>query len=46
MHPVKWIDEVLDIALQYQPKPFTDEEYAELEAKQKETGTSERISTH
>lgn len=44
--PVKWIDEVLEHALQYQPKPFTDEEYAELEAQQRENQTSERISTH
>lgn len=44
--PVKWIDEVLELALQFQPKPFSDEEYAELEAKQKESQSSERISTH
>ena len=45
--PVKWVDEVLDIALQYQPKPFSDEEYKALEEQvmgkdQKET----RLSTH
>jgi len=31
--PVKWIDDVLKIALQDQPKPFSDEEYSKLRAK-------------
>ena len=45
--PVKWIDQVLEVALQYMPKPYTDEEYKALEAEahKKEEGTS-RISTH
>ena len=47
IRPVKWIDEVLEIALQYMPKPFSDEEYEALEAKVKGDGeNSSRISTH
>lgn len=45
--PVKWIDEVLTIALQYMPKAFTDEEYRELEAKAFDRPAEEsRVSTH
>ncbi|WP_075185174.1 endopeptidase La [Teredinibacter haidensis] len=45
--PVKWIDEVLEIALQYMPTPFSDEEYQELEAQAKSASEeSSRISTH
>lgn len=45
--PVKWIDEVLEVALQYMPKPFTDEEYRELETKAFEQSEEvSRISTH
>ncbi len=44
---VKWIDEVLELALQYMPKPFSDEEYEALEAKANASGNEEkRISTH
>ena len=28
--PVKWVDQVLEIALQYMPKPYSDEEYEAL----------------
>lgn len=45
--PVKWIDEVLEVALQYMPKPFTDEEYQALEAAAFDgEKQSNRISTH
>lgn len=45
--PVKWIDEVLEVALQYMPEPFTDEEYEALEAEaQKQEQSAKRISTH
>ena len=45
--PVKWIDQVLEVALQYMPKPYTDEEYKALEAEAlKKGGDSNRISTH
>lgn len=45
--PVQWIDQVLEIALQYMPKPFSDEEYEALETKaQKEGEEQSRISTH
>ncbi len=29
--PVRWIDQVLEIALQHRPQPFTDEEYQQLQ---------------
>jgi ATP-dependent Lon protease len=45
--PVKWIDEVLDIALQHSPKPLSDEEYRALQkAAQKTEDTDNRLSTH
>ncbi|MGV8835584.1 endopeptidase La, partial [Cellvibrio sp.] len=45
--PVKWIDEVLAIALQSSPKPLSDEEYRALEkAAQKTTESDNRLSTH
>lgn len=45
--PVKWIDEVLEYALQYLPKPYSDEEYQALEAKAERAENGEnRISTH
>lgn len=45
--PVQWVDQVLDIALQYQPTSFSDEEYAELEQKINNSDSKkERVSTH
>ncbi|MYM62326.1 endopeptidase La [Pseudomaricurvus sp. HS19] len=45
--PVKWIDEVLEVALQHMPTPYSDEEYRALEAKAQTEGSSNpRISTH
>ncbi len=45
--PVKWIDEVLEIALQNSPTAYTDEEYEALEAKAFERPVGEnRPSTH
>lgn len=45
--PVKWIDEVLQIALQYAPEPLSDAA-PELVAQddKRETDSKERISTH
>lgn len=44
---VKWIDEVLDIALQCMPKPFSDEEYRALVAQaNEEPDQQSRVSTH
>ncbi|WP_434672390.1 endopeptidase La [Pseudomonas sp. R1-15] len=45
--PVKWIDEVLQIALQYAPEPLPDVA-PEIVAKeeQRESDSKERISTH
>ena len=52
IHPVKWVDEVLELALQQMPKPLTDEEYSKSsssplsgEGESGEQSTS-RISTH
>ncbi|MBB3168617.1 endopeptidase La [Simiduia aestuariiviva] len=42
--PVKWVDQVLEIALQDMPKPYSDEEYRALE--QQAQDSSKRISTH
>jgi ATP-dependent Lon protease len=45
--PVRWIDQVLEVALQHMPTPFTDEEYQALEAKAKNgSEPNHRISTH
>ncbi len=44
---VKWIDEVLEVALQFMPTPLSDEEYEALEAKANNTeNDKKRISTH
>ncbi len=47
IRPVKWIDEVLDIALKFQPKPLGDEpvETASTEKKSAKSA-SEQINTH
>ncbi len=45
--PVKWIDEVLSVALVEQPKPLTESEVKELASETaKEKLTGESISTH
>lgn len=44
--PVKWIDEVLQLALQYSPKPLTDEEYRALEKKAQSADKEPRLNTH
>lgn len=44
--PVKWIDEVLEVALQYRPKPLTDEEYRALEKAAQKSDGENRPSTH
>ncbi|MFL0798486.1 MAG: endopeptidase La [Cellvibrionaceae bacterium] len=47
IRPVEWIDEVLEVALQHMPKPFTDEEFEALETSDKQSGGDKaRISTH
>jgi len=45
IRPVKWIDQVLELALQHMPKPYSDEEYLALEKEAQGEGAS-RISTH
>ncbi|MAT49806.1 MAG: endopeptidase La [Porticoccaceae bacterium] len=49
IRPVKWIDEVLQIALEHLPEPLTDEEYdrtVEAHDTVLEGGTDSRISAH
>jgi ATP-dependent Lon protease len=44
--PVKWIDEVLELALQHSPKPLSDEEYRALEKQAQKNDSENRPSTH
>ena len=44
--PVKWIDEVLDIALQDKPTPFSEEEFNRSTGSEKNAGASASASTH
>ncbi|MBT5578210.1 MAG: endopeptidase La [Porticoccaceae bacterium] len=44
--PVKWIDEVLDIALQEKPTPFSEEEFNQSSATEKSDDSAARPSTH
>lgn len=44
IHPVKWVDQVLEIALASVPTPLSDDEYKQLENKARDDISS--ISTH
>jgi ATP-dependent Lon protease len=44
--PVKWIDEVLDLALQFSPTPIVLEESDILVDKSKDAALKDSISTH
>ena len=45
--PVKWIDEVLEVALQFQPKPLASEEEKKVEEEEKELKPVQgQLSTH
>ncbi len=51
IYPVKWIDQVLEIALQDMPVPLSDEDYKKSSAgggleDKNDNGTPSRISTH
>ena len=50
IHPVKWIDQVLSIALQHEPTPLTkeevEEELARAKADENRKNDEERLSTH
>ncbi|WP_020209664.1 endopeptidase La [Gilvimarinus chinensis] len=46
VRPVKWIDEVLQVALQHTPKPLSDEEYQALEKAAENKPAEARISAH
>ncbi len=45
IHPVKWIDEVIDIALVSKPKPLSEEEIMEI-VKAKEGEKPNNVQTH
>lgn len=49
IRPVRWIDQVLDIALERMPEPVSDEEWKTLSEKAEEaarSGEQGRINTH
>ncbi|BEV70936.1 MULTISPECIES: endopeptidase La [unclassified Paludibacterium] len=46
IHPVKWIDEVLTLALERQPEPLTEEEKAEEVLSTGDSGKSVSVMTH
>jgi ATP-dependent Lon protease len=48
IYPVRWIDEVLDLALQTKPEPLSDDEYEQVDADIKKNGNEAetRINTH
>jgi ATP-dependent Lon protease len=47
IRPVKWIDEVLQIALEHMPKPIADDEYmAGMESNKDDATGESRINTH
>lgn len=46
IRPVKWIDDVLQVALQHTPKPLSDEEYQALEKAAESNAAGARINTH
>lgn len=48
IYPVRWIDEVLDLALQTKPEPLSDNEYEQVDADSKKNGNEAetRINTH
>lgn len=48
IHPVRWIDEVLEIALQKKPEPLSDDEYEQVDTESKKTTgeAATRINTH
>ena len=49
VHPVKWIDQVLELALESQPEPITDEEYMagfDQKSDAKKGGDAQTSSTH
>src|SRR5690554_2388151 len=46
IRPVRWIDEVLQIALVHTPTPLSDEEYLALQQKAEQAASGSRINTH
>jgi len=47
IHPVKWIDEVLQLALEHLPEPLSDEDYeGPVAGSAPEAGAGSRVSAH
>ncbi|MFT7300837.1 MAG: ATP-dependent Lon protease [Porticoccus sp.] len=48
IRPVRWIDEVLEIALQHKPEPLSDDEYQRVDSESNKTtgDPTTRINTH
>ena len=48
IRPVRWIDEVLEIALQHKPEPLSDDEYERIDSESNKTtgDPTTRINTH
>ena len=48
IYPVRWIDEVLDLALQQKPEPLSDDEYKQVDPDTNKNGSEAetRINTH
>ncbi|MBU2887066.1 endopeptidase La [Gilvimarinus agarilyticus] len=46
IRPVRWIDDVLQVALQHTPKPLSDEEFKAMEKAAKSDSAGSRINTH
>ena len=44
--PVKWVDQVLELALESMPEPLSDDEYKALEAKARESAERQRAVKH
>ena len=46
VRPVRWIDEVLEVALSRQPVPYVADDAAQAVAQDEEPGDKERPSAH
>ena len=46
IHPVSWIDEVLQLALESEPKPMSEAEFVEKSTQKSDLNDANRPSTH
>ena len=46
IHPVSWIDEVLQLALESEPKPMSEAEFVEKSNQKSDLNDANRPSTH